>query len=860
MGSNDIPPPHVNSNYLLIHHLIMGTGGLLWTTTYVLMTRQSFKDKSYSMPLFSLAFNFAWEIIFALYVAETFLEKTVFVTWMLVDLGLVYAVLEYGKNEWAHAPVVVRHIGKIFMVSVMWWCCALWAICSWWVDPRNPVNPKEGKIYNGKVGPDTTELGWWTSLLAQVILSVMLLAQIVTRGHSGGASYSIWATRFFGSLIGLNGYYGYCWYVWPEAHGYFTNPFAVCLWITWVVADIAYLVVLRDVKTSEIVLKNGRKVRREAISCIREMAFSSDEDEDFKRAIAMSLDSSQASRAAPVIDLESDDDEDDELHRAIALSLQDNEKTELEPELGILRSNLEPTENPPFKYTKAKTSNKQATHNSVESTTTKTPTPRLVPGLSSLDRKSMEQQRLARLAKRKRSPSPDPPSKIVRKEKSPKELESNSALQFPHGTIKRTWAYKNARTNDIKLEEVLQAATLKIAVISAFNWEDEWLLHKLPPTKINQFWVMSCKGKELQDKWLADAAANEVPNRKIRFPPLDGQAQHMHSKLLLLSHPTHLRVVIPTANMIRVDWGETPSDWQPAVMENTVFMIDLPRRQDGEVGKKDDLTWFGKELLSFLEAQNIDPVVTKGVLKFDFSSTQKIEFVHSIPGHLTEQYSGRTGLPGLSTAVRRLGLDHVQDLQLDYATSSLGALKESTLRQLYRASRGERSLLINDTQSKVLENVRVYYPTNDAVAQSTGGPDCGGIITLGRKDYDNDAFPKSCLRQHVSNRPGLLSHNKILLARGCKQDGKPFAWVYVGSANLSESAWGSQRILKSGKEGKFTIRNWESGVLVPVADSAFEGVKSGEVPPLSVFKDTIEIPFECPGEGFGNKQPWFFRP
>lgn len=36
----------------------------------------------------------------------------------------------------------------------------------------------------------------------------------------------------------------------------------------------------------------------------------------------------------------------------------------------------------------------------------------------------------------------------------------------------------------------------------------------------------------------------------------------MHSKLMLLSHPNHLRIVVPSANLVPYDWGET------GVMEN----------------------------------------------------------------------------------------------------------------------------------------------------------------------------------------------------------------------------------------------------------------------------------------------------
>jgi hypothetical protein len=133
------------------------------------------------------------------------------------------------------------------------------------VDVDNPVNPKTGNIYKGVEGVDRTEFGFWTAMVAQVMVSWGLLAQIIVRGNSGGASYTIWTTRFLGSVARLNRYYAYCWWVWPEAHEYFIDPFAVCLWVTWVAAALAYLLILGVVKRTEIALKSGRKLRGEIV-------------------------------------------------------------------------------------------------------------------------------------------------------------------------------------------------------------------------------------------------------------------------------------------------------------------------------------------------------------------------------------------------------------------------------------------------------------------------------------------------------------------------------------------------------------------------------------------------------------------
>ena len=104
-----------------------------------------------------------------------------------------------------------------------------------------------------------------------------------------------------------------------------------------------------------------------------------------------------------------------------------------------------------------------------------------------IDRKKMEQERLAR--KRKVSISPPPPRKIPRTspgasiQAPDRQLGSSKNLGpsiFPRGTVKKTWAFGSPRTSDdIKLEEVLQRQDLNLAVLSSFQWDVEWLLAKI---------------------------------------------------------------------------------------------------------------------------------------------------------------------------------------------------------------------------------------------------------------------------------------------------------------------------------------------------------------------------------------------
>lgn len=55
-----------------------------------------------------------------------------------------------------------------------------------------------------------------------------------------------------------------------------------------------------------------------------------------------------------------------------------------------------------------------------------------------------------------------------------------SSLPYPNGTVKRTWARGCARTgDDITIEEVFQKDHLELALLSSFQWDEEWMLSKL---------------------------------------------------------------------------------------------------------------------------------------------------------------------------------------------------------------------------------------------------------------------------------------------------------------------------------------------------------------------------------------------
>jgi hypothetical protein len=358
------------------------------------------------------------------------------------------------------------------------------------------------------------------------------------------------------------------------------------------------------------------------------MASSDDEDADLKLALALSLQhspaktSSHAATSNETVDLTSDtEDENDDMRRAIAMSLREAGASVSPMRTPVVKSSVPAIPSSRHMATSGVPS-RPASH------TTSPTKPDGLAGIFAIDRKAMEQERLARHGKRKRDPSPDQPSKQLAsiQPRSPRD----KTLPYPKGAIKRTFATKFPRTDDITIDEVLQADSIHTAVISSFMWDAEWLNKKLNPLKVKQIWLMNAKGQDVQQRWVREMEENGVPNLKLHFPPMDGMIHSMHSKFMLLFGKDKLRIVIPTANMTPFDWGEVKNDWQPGVMENSVFLVDLPREQDNAIGDKTALTIFGREFVYFLEKQEVDKKVVEGVLKFDFSQTAHLAFVHAM--------------------------------------------------------------------------------------------------------------------------------------------------------------------------------------------------------------------------------------
>lgn len=467
---------------------------------------------------------------------------------------------------------------------------------------------------------------------------------------------------------------------------------------------------------------------------------------------------------------------------------------------------------------------------------------------------------------------------------------------FLDPTVKKTWAYGYDRDDgeDITMAEVLQPDDLRFAVISAFQWDLDWLYSKIDIDSTKVIAIVGAKEEWLKRQW--EYEDSQTPQLRVCFAPMEIPAQIMHAKMMLLFHPTYLRIVVTTANMMPHDWGET------GVMENTVFLIDLPRMAPGDANpaekpqERQMTTSFGMNLVRFLDATGLDKRVVQGLINFDFSRTKDIAFVHSIGGvHVGQDEPWRrTGFCGLGLAIQELGLEskNGSPVSVDYVTSSLGASQPDFLQTLYMACQGDDGLTAyrwqqNGTKSdenpnreedleaermtyhNIYANLRIYYPLRQTVENSRGGTASGGTICF---NGDFKTYPyqiKSLMRDCQSRRSGLLMHNKLIYVRRLGHLSGPSpapGWLYIGSANCSQAAWGT--ITKDRELGlpKLTCRNWECGVVIPMKKAlpVPKGINGNidrncDMRGLSMSDGIIPVPMQILGMRYRGRNPWTQR-
>ncbi|KAJ5815881.1 hypothetical protein N7447_008114 [Penicillium robsamsonii] len=146
--------------------------GLGWSINYLAMIYQSRKDRTYGMAILPLCCNFAWEFVYTVvYPSQNPVERAVLTTWMVLNLYLMYTAIKFAPNEWQHAPLVRQSLPVIFPVAIVAFTAGHLALAA-------------------TVG--VAKAANWGAFLCFELLTAGAVCQLMSRGSSRGASYTIW--------------------------------------------------------------------------------------------------------------------------------------------------------------------------------------------------------------------------------------------------------------------------------------------------------------------------------------------------------------------------------------------------------------------------------------------------------------------------------------------------------------------------------------------------------------------------------------------------------------------------------------------------------------------------------------------
>jgi hypothetical protein len=170
--------------------LLTVISGVCWTIVYIDGIRVGFRDKSYAIPFYALALNFAWE---ALYTYHGFRingvdTQNVFnAVWLTFDIGILYTYFRFGRKYFRpfrdNPPA---HAGGTDFVFIGWSVLALITAFAVQYAVLREFGVAKGAAYS--------------AFPQNLIMSILFIAMLAKRGSREGQSLTIAVNKWIGTL------------------------------------------------------------------------------------------------------------------------------------------------------------------------------------------------------------------------------------------------------------------------------------------------------------------------------------------------------------------------------------------------------------------------------------------------------------------------------------------------------------------------------------------------------------------------------------------------------------------------------------------------------------------------------------
>lgn len=164
--------------------------GICWTIVYIDGIRLGFKHRSYAIPFYALALNFAWELLYTYYGFQSNIsvQAVVNAVWLVFDAGILITYFKYGRKYFpARVPGPASAAAKDSTAPfIVWSVITLIAACC--------IEYAFRKEFGVRVGAG------YSAFLQNLLMSVLFINMLVRRRSREGQSLTIAAGKWLGTL------------------------------------------------------------------------------------------------------------------------------------------------------------------------------------------------------------------------------------------------------------------------------------------------------------------------------------------------------------------------------------------------------------------------------------------------------------------------------------------------------------------------------------------------------------------------------------------------------------------------------------------------------------------------------------
>jgi len=364
--------------------------------------------------------------------------------------------------------------------------------------------------------------------------------------------------------------------------------------------------------------------------------------------------------------------------------------------------------------------------------------------------------------------------------------------------------------DDFNISTVRTKTRASSALFSTFIYDGEFI-----ESLVNGFKMPSIiiRHEENQKYNAMDEHGNYI---KFVFPKISQALKwgKFHSKLILLKFPTFLRIIVPSANLTECDWYY----WGQIIWFQDFPLIkknEKKEKEEKDIKRSKDFRDYLKQFMKTFMPHTYDGKkfwtdLNINFEEYDFSDAC-VDLVASANGRfIGDEEKDLFGLGRLNSLMSNKYFSLSKNDNILIQCSSLGVSKQKTFfSNLYKGFNLNNYNNLYDTN-----NVDLFYPTEIYIYSSDKRKELCTCLFFNNEAYKlyKDKLHDIALKDKFRDRETVF-HSKIFITGKRNNKGNFIlnndSIIYIGSHNLSLSAWGNYEK----NESQIAIANYELGVL-----------------------------------------------